>query len=163
MRTPVMERVARSAISCEQVCLGNRQTTGNTVHSQEVAMKWWLTCMKKYVTFDGRARRKEYWIFALLNGLFAIIAVLLDNLLGTAMEDLGYGVIYILFGLAILLPTWAVVVRRLHDVGKSGWWIFISLIPLVGGIWLFILMVTDSQPGDNQYGPNPKMDVLTPQ
>lgn len=123
-------------------------------------MNWWLTAMKKYVDFSGRARRKEYWMFVLFNIIFSIVAIILDNLLGTANEDLGYGLIYGLFGLAILLPTLAVTVRRLHDIGKSGWWILISLIPIIGGIWLFILTVTDSQPGDNQYGPNPKMSMV---
>lgn len=121
-------------------------------------MNWWLTAMKKYVDFSGRARRTEYWMFVLFNIIFGIVAIVLDNMLGTATED-GYGVLYSLFALAIVLPTWAVTVRRLHDVGKSGWWIFISLIPIIGGIWLFILTVTDSQIGDNQYGPNPKMDL----
>lgn len=99
-------------------------------------------------------------MFVLFNVIFAIVALVLDNVLGIASEDLGYGILYGLYSLAILLPTWAVTVRRLHDVGKSGWWIFISLIPLIGGIWLFILTLTDSQPGDNQYGPNPKMSVV---
>jgi uncharacterized membrane protein YhaH (DUF805 family) len=67
---------------------------------------------------------------------------------------------YSLFLLAFALPGCAVTVRRLHDVGKSGLWIFISLIPLIGGIWLLVLTVTDSQPGDNEYGPNPKMSVV---
>ena len=120
-------------------------------------MQWWLTCMKKYVDFSGRARRKEYWMFVLFNIIFGIVAVILDNILGTASEDLGYGLFYGLFALAVMLPTLAVTVRRLHDLGKSGWWFFISLIPIIGGIWLFVLTVTDSQPGDNQYGANPKM------
>lgn len=123
-------------------------------------MNWWLATMKKYADFSGRARRKEYWLFALFNVIFAIVALLLDNLFGTASEDLGYGLIYGLFSLAILIPSLAVTVRRLHDVGKSGWWLFISLIPIIGGIWLFILTITDSQPGDNQYGPNPKMNIV---
>ena len=123
-------------------------------------MNWWLTAMKKYVDFSGRARRTEYWMFALFNVIFAIVALVLDNLLGTASEELGYGLFYGLFSLAIMLPGLAVTVRRLHDVGKSGWWIFISLIPLIGGIWLLVLTVTDSQPGANEYGPNPKMSVV---
>ena len=123
-------------------------------------MSWWLTCMKKYVDFSGRARRTEYWMFVLFNIIFAIVALVLDNILGTASEELGYGLLYSLFSLAIVLPTLAVTVRRLHDVGKSGWWIFISLIPLIGGIWLFVLTVTDSQPGENEYGPNPKTNMV---
>jgi uncharacterized membrane protein YhaH (DUF805 family) len=116
--------------------------------------------MKKYADFSGRARRKEYWMFVLFNIIFAIVALGLDMMLGTASEDTGYGIFYGLFSLAILVPTWAVTVRRLHDVGKSGWWIFISLIPIIGGIWLFILTLTDSLPGDNEYGPNPKMNMV---
>jgi len=119
-------------------------------------MNWYLTVLKKYAVFGGRARRKEYWMFLLFNIIFTIVAVILDNVLGTAIENLGYGLFYILYGLAVLLPALAVTVRRLHDTGKSGWWIFISLIPLIGAIWLLVLLATDSQPGKNQYGPNPK-------
>ncbi len=119
-------------------------------------MKWYIEVMKKYAVFSGRARLKEYWMFVLFNLIFGIAAILLDNLLGTASEDTGYGVIYGLYSLAILLPALAVMVRRLHDIGKSGWWFFISLIPLVGGIWLLVLLATSGQVGDNQYGPDPK-------
>lgn len=82
--------------------------------------------------------------------------MILDNVLGIAMEGIGYGPLYGIYLLAIILPSLAVAVRRLHDIGKSGWMILISLIPLIGGIWLLVLLVTDSNPGDNQYGPNPK-------
>lgn len=91
--------------------------------------------------------------------LFAIAAVILDNILGLAFDNTGYGVIYSLYSLAMLVPSLAVAVRRLHDVGKSGWWIFINLVPLIGSIWFLILMLQDSQPGENQYGPNPKESV----
>lgn len=98
-------------------------------------------------------------MFALLNFIFAIVALMIDYMLGTINKEFGSGIIYSLFSLAIILPTWAVSVRRLHDVGKSGWWLLISLIPFIGDIWLFILTVTDSQTGDNEYGANPKMDM----
>ena len=120
-------------------------------------MSWWLTAMKKYVDFSGRARRKEYWMFILFNIIFGVVAIVLDIMLGMANEDLGIGLFYTLFSLAILLPTWSVTVRRLHDIGKSGWWIFISLIPFIGGLWLFILTVLDGQPDANRYGVNPKL------
>jgi len=122
-------------------------------------MTWYLAVLKKYAVFNGRARRKEYWMFFLFNTIFAIVAVILDNVLGTASQDTGYGLIYGLYILAVILPSLAVGVRRLHDVGKSGWWIFISLIPLIGSIWLLVLLATDSQPGENQYGPNPKISL----
>jgi len=119
-------------------------------------MNWYLQVLKKYAEFSGRARRKEYWMFTLFNIIFLIIAIILDNILGTAIEDSGYGLFYFLYVLAVLIPGLAVSVRRLHDVGKSGWMILISLIPIIGAIWLLVLMVTDSNPGENQYGPNPK-------
>jgi uncharacterized membrane protein YhaH (DUF805 family) len=119
-------------------------------------MNWYLEVLKKYAEFSGRARRKEYWMFTLFNSIFLIVAIILDNMLGTAIEDVGYGLIYFLYALAVLVPGLAVSVRRLHDVGKSGWMILISLIPIIGAIWLLVLMVTDSNPGENEYGPNPK-------
>ena len=119
-------------------------------------MNWYLKVLSQYADFSGRARRKEYWMFFLFNMIFGIAAVVLDNLFGIAFEDIGYGPIYILYMLAVAIPGLALSVRRLHDVGKSGWMILVSFIPLVGAIWLFILMVTDSMPGENQYGLNPK-------
>jgi uncharacterized membrane protein YhaH (DUF805 family) len=119
-------------------------------------MNWYLKVLKQYADFSGRARRKEYWMFVLFNMIFTIVAMILDNVLGIAMEGIGYGPIYGLYVLAMLIPGLAVAVRRLHDVGKSGWIILIALIPLIGAIWLLVLLVTDSNPGENQYGQNPK-------
>ena len=119
-------------------------------------MNWYLKVLKQYADFSGRARRKEYWMFVLFNMIFAIVAMILDNVLGIAMEGIGYGPLYGLYVLAMLIPGLAVAVRRLHDVGKSGWMILIALIPLIGAIWLLVLMVADSNPGENQYGQNPK-------
>jgi len=119
-------------------------------------MNWYLKVLKQYADFNGRARRKEYWMFFLFNMIFAIIAMVLDNLLGIAMKGIGYGPLYGLYLLAIIIPSIAVGVRRLHDIGKSGWMMLISLIPLIGGIWLLVLFVTDGNPGENEYGANPK-------
>ncbi len=119
-------------------------------------MKWYLKVLKQYADFNGRARRKEYWMFALFNIIFTVVAVILDNILGIAVEGFGYGPLYGLYALAVLIPSLAVAVRRLHDIGKSGWMILISLIPIIGVIWLFVLLVTDSNPGENEYGANPK-------
>ncbi len=119
-------------------------------------MKWYLQVLRKYADFKGRARRKEYWMFVLFNFIFSIFAMILDNILGTAMEGVGYGLFYILYALAVFIPSLAVSVRRLHDVGKSGWMLLVGLIPIIGAIWLLVLMVTDSKPGENKYGPNPK-------
>ncbi|WP_136482127.1 DUF805 domain-containing protein [Cognatitamlana onchidii] len=122
-------------------------------------MNWYLKVLKQYADFTGRARRKEYWMFILFNLLFAIAALLLDNLFGLTFGDIPYGPIYALYGLALFIPGLAVAVRRLHDIGKSGWWLLISLIPLIGGIWLFVLMVTNSESGSNKWGPNPKTNA----
>ena len=119
-------------------------------------MKWYLKCLKQYANFEGRARRKEYWMFFLFNFIFALVAVALDNLLGTSNPEVGIGVVYGLYVLLVLVPGIAVTVRRLHDIGKSGWMILVALIPLVGPIWLLVLTVTNSDQGQNQYGENPK-------
>ncbi|NML69720.1 DUF805 domain-containing protein [Chryseobacterium sp. RP-3-3] len=120
-------------------------------------MKWYLKVLKQYADFTGRARRTEYWMYILFNMIFAIIAAVLDNLLGLKFnQEIPYGFIYLIYGLATFIPGLAVMVRRLHDVDKSGWWVFISLIPIVGTIWLLVLLATDGTPGANQYGVNPK-------
>jgi len=119
-------------------------------------MNWYLAVLKNYAGFSGRARRKEYWMFVLFYSIFAVVAIILDKLLGTSFEEASYGLIYCLYALAFFIPGLAVAVRRLHDIGKSGWLILIVLIPLIGAIWLLVLMLTDSTPGANEYGPNPK-------
>ncbi len=123
-------------------------------------MNWYLKVLKQYADFNGRARRSEYWYFALFNMIFAICAMILDNVLGIAIEGIGYGPIYILYALAMFVPGLAVLVRRLHDVGKSGWMYFIALIPIIGAIWLLVLLFTDSQQGDNKWGANPKEESM---
>ncbi len=119
-------------------------------------MNYYIKAIKNYAVFTGRARRKEYWMFVLFNIIFAIAAMILDNVLGLAWGMAGYGPLYLLYLLFALVPGIAVGARRLHDVGKSGWMMLVGLIPLVGGIWLLVLFCTDSQPGPNNYGPNPK-------
>jgi uncharacterized membrane protein YhaH (DUF805 family) len=123
-------------------------------------MNWYLAVLKNYAGFSGRARRKEYWMFALFNFIFLIVAMIIDNVAKTTVGELPYGIFYSLYAIAVLIPGLAVAVRRLHDVGKSGWMILIALIPIIGAIWLLVLMVTDSNPGENEYGANPK-DIQT--
>ncbi len=123
-------------------------------------MNWYLKVLKQYADFSGRARRKEYWMFILFNLIFAVVAMVLDNMLGIAWESIGYGPIYALYGLAVLIPGLAVIVRRLHDIGKSGWMFLVAFIPIAGAIWIIVLMCTDSQPGANKWGENPKHDEL---
>lgn len=119
-------------------------------------MDYFISALKNYATFTGRARRSEYWFFTLFYFIFLVLAVILDNLLGITIEDTGIGPLYFISILAMIIPGLAVTVRRLHDVGKSGWFYFIVLIPIIGSIWLLVLMATDGMPGRNQYGPNPK-------
>ena len=119
-------------------------------------MNWYLKVLRQYSDFNGRARRQEYWMFVLFNIIFSIAAAVLDMILGTTIEGIGYGPVYIIYGLIVLIPGLAVSVRRLHDVGKSGWMMFVILIPIVGAIWLIVLMATDGTPGENEYGANPK-------
>lgn len=119
-------------------------------------MKWYLKVLKHYADFSGRARRKEYWMFVLFNMIFLIVAIILDNVLGLTVDDSPFGVFYFLYGFAIVIPALAVNVRRLQDVGKSGWWFLIIFVPFIGPVWLFVLLVIESQQGYNKWGQNPK-------
>ena len=121
-------------------------------------MNWYLEVLKKYAVFDGRARRMEYWMFILFNLIISVVLVIIDSLIGTVIRQAGFGLLQGLYDLAVLLPSIAVTVRRLHDTGRTGWWILIGLIPVIGGIVLLIFMLLDSEPGENQYGPNPKTE-----
>ena len=123
-------------------------------------MQWFLKALSQYADFKGRARRKEYWMFYLFACIIIVIAMILDNLLGITFslhgESLGYGWLYLITALGLFVPTLAVAVRRLHDIGKSGWWYLVILIPLVGVIWLIVLLATDGEKGENKWGTNPK-------
>ncbi len=116
-------------------------------------MNWFLEALKKYAVFSGRARRKEYWFFVLFYLIIYIVLLLIDS---AVLGSEGIGLLATLFSLAMLLPALGVAVRRLHDTGRSGWWILIGFIPLIGVIVLLVFYLQDSQPGDNEYGPNPK-------
>ena len=112
-------------------------------------MNWYLKCLNQYADFKGRARRKEYWMFVLFNALVSIV-----------VEGIGYVIgldfLVSLYALAVFIPMLAVSVRRLHDIGKSGWWYLIGLIPLIGWIILIVNFCTDGEPYDNEWGANPK-------
>ena len=115
---------------------------------------WYMQALKKYAVFSGRARRKEYWFFALWYLIIMIGLAIIDGVLGLHIG--GAGVLQTLYGLAILIPSLAVTVRRLHDTGRTGWWVLIVLIPIIGFIVLLVFMCLDSEPGENQHGPSPK-------
>lgn len=113
---------------------------------QYSAFDWFLKALKNYVNLNGRARRKEYWFFFLFNMIGVLIAMILDAILGTEV------LFYVLYLLAVALPVLGVSVRRLHDIGKSGWWYLVCLIPLVGIVLLFIWFAKEGDAHANQYG-----------
>ena len=113
-------------------------------------MKWYLEVLKKYAVFNGRARRTEYWMFALFNLIIAFVLGIVEVIFGSP------GVIGTLYTLAVIIPSIAVSVRRLHDTERSGAWLLIAFVPLIGTIVLLVFMVQDSKPDQNQYGANPK-------
>ena len=119
-------------------------------------MNWYLHVLKNYATFSGRARRKEYWMFFLFNVLISLGLGVLDVVAGTYSVEYETGFFSALYSLLVLIPSIAVSVRRLHDTNRSGWWILISLIPIIGVLVLFVFMCLDSQPGTNRFGVNPK-------
>ena len=153
-------------------------------------MQYYINAIKNYANFKGRARRKEYWMFTLFNIIFVIVAMILDSALGDTFKspltglNTHYGFIYLAYSLFVFIPGLSVLVRRLHDIGKSGkllLWVFliyfvvfiiagfltygseVALVPLVhfiggigAGIWMLVLLCTDSLPGPNKWGPNPK-------
>ncbi|MNW48585.1 Inner membrane protein YhaH [compost metagenome] len=115
-------------------------------------MQWYLKVLKNYVGFQGRARRKEYWMFVLFNIIAAFVLGFIGGLINQSFGlILGY-----VYGLAVLLPSLAVAVRRLHDTGRSGWMLLLSLIPLVGSIIVLVFLCMDSEVSDNRYGSNQK-------
>ena len=118
-------------------------------------MKWYLEVLKKYAVFQGRARRKEYWYFSLFNLIFILLLTWIDALSNSNPNDVGP--LPLIYLLAMLIPSLAVTVRRLHDINKSGWWVLLYFIPVLGDIVLFIFTVLKGTPGDNRYGPDPLM------
>ncbi|MGZ8191253.1 MAG: DUF805 domain-containing protein [Methylococcaceae bacterium] len=119
-------------------------------------MNWYLEALNKYAVFDGRARRKEYWFFMLFNFLISMAVGIFDRLMGSFDPHSGAGFFGLIYMLGIMIPGLAVSVRRLHDSGRSGWWLLLSLVPVLGGIVLLYFMVLDSDEGINKYGPSPK-------
>jgi uncharacterized membrane protein YhaH (DUF805 family) len=119
-------------------------------------MSYYLEALKKYAVFSGRSRRMEFWYFVLFNIIVAVVLALIDTLLGTTTGVSSFGLLSGIYSLAVLIPTLAVTVRRLHDIDRTGWWILINLIPLIGTIVLLVFELTPGTPGSNRYGPDPK-------
>lgn len=119
-------------------------------------MSWFFEAVKKYAVFSGRSRRREYWYFVLFYLLISIGFTVLDAVIGTLNYFGRFGLFTGIFTLALLLPSIAVTVRKLHDIDRTGWWYLISLVPIIGLVVILIFTVTDSTEGSNRYGPNPK-------
>jgi len=120
-------------------------------------MKWYLKVIRdNYAIFNGRARRQEYWMFVLFNFLFAIGIVMISGTLAGMTDVPAFIGLYFIYIIAIIIPSLAVAVRRLHDINKSGWFYLVGLIPIIGGIWLIVLLATEGDRGPNQYGPDSK-------
>ena len=121
-------------------------------------MKRYIEVMRKYAVFSGRAQRQEYWMFVLFNVIIVLFLGIIDEMADSDFES-SRSTLTTLYVLATLIPFLAVGVRRLHDTGRSGWWMLIGVIPIIGAIVLLIFIIQDSQLMDNQYGPNPKREI----
>ncbi len=131
-------------------------------------MDWMLMPLRRYAEFDGRSRRREYWMFYLFTLLLGMAFGLIVGIIALATYSLGmsetammtiilpFYFIGGLLSLALIIPSLAVSIRRMHDQDKSGWWILIALVPFVGGIVLLVFLCLDGTPGPNRFGPDPK-------
>ena len=118
----------------------------NKAEEQFNMLDWFVKCLKNYANFSGRARRKEYWFFTLVQFIILVITQIIDAILSTDF------VFYAIAALALFIPSLAAAVRRLHDTDRSGWWFLIALIPLIGTILLIIWLATETKPENNQWG-----------
>jgi uncharacterized membrane protein YhaH (DUF805 family) len=112
-------------------------------------MQWYLGVWRNYVGFDGRASRTEYWMFTLFNAIAVVVLMLLGALMRIN------SVLILVYELAIIVPSLAVQFRRLHDTGRSGWWMLITLVPFAGAIVLLVFFLLPSDPGMNRFGAEP--------
>ncbi|HEX5310806.1 DUF805 domain-containing protein [Aquabacterium sp.] len=120
---------------------------------------WISKAMKQYASFKGRAQRAEYWYFTLFYALTYLAARFIDEALGTtSRHEGGTGLITFLTSFGLFIPAIAVSARRLHDIGKSGWWQLIAVVPVIGFLVIVAFAIRDSDLGSNKYGPNPKTE-----
>ncbi|EEZ3504650.1 DUF805 domain-containing protein [Escherichia coli] len=120
-------------------------------------MDWYLKVLKNYVGFRGRARRKEYWMFILVNIIFTFVLGLLDKMLGWQRAG-GEGILTTIYGILVFLPWWAVQFRRLHDTDRSAWWALLFLIPFIGWLIIIVFNCQAGTPGENRFGQDPKLE-----
>ena len=144
-------------LSIQPLGVGNTPAAAYRILSgqqvKENDMNWYLAVLKKYAVFGGRARRMEYWMFAIISTVIYIVLGVVDNVVGTTVAEAG--ILSSIYSLAVLIPGLAVSVRRLHDTGRSGWWLLVNLT-CVGVFVILFFMFQAGNPGSNQYGPNPK-------
>ena len=118
-------------------------------------MDWYFKVLKNYLGFSGRARRKEFWMFILVNLVLTVVLSILDKMLGLRIAG-DEGLLTTVYGVLIFLPYWAVQFRRLHDTDRSAWWLLLLLIPIVGWIVILVFNCQNGTPGENRFGPDPK-------
>jgi uncharacterized membrane protein YhaH (DUF805 family) len=162
------EEIKEDAIKCKHcnsnlsqpVASANAQAgTATQAIVEQAAFSYYTAVWKKYATFSGRARRKEYWFFGLFNLIAAFLLGFVDGLFGTLNVETGLGLFAGVYNLAVFIPSLAVAVRRLHDIGRSGWWLLLALIPIIGWIILIVWTCSDSHEEPNEHGTNPKYEV----
>ena len=121
-------------------------------------MHWYIDVLKKYTVFSGRARRKEFWMFFLFSAIISIFLAVIDEFMGWQFEMGGdiLGFLSTLYYVAVIVPYLAVIIRRLHDTERTGWWILIAFIPIVGVLVLLVFLILQGTRGENRYGPDPK-------
>ncbi len=136
-------------------------------------MSWYLRALKKYAVFTGRASRKEFWYFLIFNIVISVMIAVIDGIINAAINDTltstnvtfsvetGTGVLSKFYSWAVLIPSLAVSVRRLHDIGRTGWWLLIAPVPLIGIIVLVVFMMKNSIPGDNRFGKELSVEELS--
>lgn len=117
-------------------------------------MNWYLDVLRNYIGFNGRARRREYWMFIIVNMVFAFVLATIDRMIGWRLFG-EKGVLTVLYGAFVFLPWWAVHFRRLHDTDRSAWWLLLIIIPVVGWIIIILFNCQRGTQGDNRYGPDP--------
>ena len=120
-------------------------------------MDWYLKVLRDYAVFEGRASRSEYWYFVLFNLIVTIVLMVIENALGLLFlaTDSGLGLLTLIYALAVLVPSLAVAMRRLHDTNRSGWWLLLTFVPLLGSLVLMVFLILKGTEGDNQYGASP--------
>lgn len=134
------------------------------VPAYPLGLGWWVLAWMRGLEFDGRSRRMEYWMFTVTNSLIAMAFLIPMMVLSQGMNEIDVlsGLLLgalVIFGIATIIPNLAVTIRRLHDTGRSGWWILINFVPYIGGLVLLVFMLLDSEQGSNQWGPSPKYEA----